>query len=242
MCCAYLLSWPVYNFKSFHSKRCSHRPWELHAYAFFLVYQDERSRRWWARNLQRYITIPKKDVEFEKEAAHVRIIEAEILALPGARIKALLRSRRSPRRAWLNLIIIVSLMYTHTYVCYVCEDACALLVTCVRASTRKCKSRQPTYYSRWTQHSHLVRDVWAVIFNTSLSASVSSSPTDAFWRNWDYEHVIEIKMINQDYFSFFYPPVVCNDFSTRAVFAKKFCVLLKNNPNLYASFNLLLHL
>lgn len=107
----------------------AHRPWELRAYAFFLVSQDERSRRWWARNLRRYITIPKKDVEFEKEAAHVRITEAEILALPGARIKALLRTRRSPRRAWLNLIIIVSLVYTHTYVRYVCEDACALLVT-----------------------------------------------------------------------------------------------------------------
>lgn len=46
--------------------------------------------RWWSTNFQRRLVIPKKDVEFEKEAAHVRVITTEILALPGARTKALL--------------------------------------------------------------------------------------------------------------------------------------------------------
>jgi len=74
----------------------------------------------------------------------MRVHAIEILALPGARTKALVRQRRSLTR--------VTQPYYYCCSCTHQQRARARArereTECVRASTRKCESRQPTYYSR----------------------------------------------------------------------------------------------
>lgn len=75
-----------------------------------------------------------------------------------------------PWRAWLNLIIVVSLAHTYArsrVVRCVCSHESAY-----EPRVGSAKSQQLTHYPRWTQHSHLVRDVGVVIFNTSQSVSL----------------------------------------------------------------------
>lgn len=80
-------------------------------------------------------------------------------------------------RAWLNLIIVVSLTYTHKSIRVRARgEMHALARIHVRTSEPRvgsAKSQQLTHYSRWTQHSHLVRDVGVVIFNTSRRSGSS---------------------------------------------------------------------
>jgi len=93
-------------------------------------------RRWWSTNFRRLI-IPKKDVEFEKETAHVRVITTEILALPGARTKALLLfAKVSDAHDSTLLLLLVSHTCTH-------KRTRARVARCVcsrgRVSSRKCE-------------------------------------------------------------------------------------------------------
>jgi len=96
----------------------------------------------------------------------------EILALPGARTKALLLFVKVSDAHDSTLLL---LLVSHTRM-----QKCTLVYGEMRVCAREnayeprvgsAKSQQLTHYSRWTQHSHLVRDVGVVIFNTWRSAS-----------------------------------------------------------------------
>jgi len=126
-------------------------------------------RRWWSTNFQRLI--PKKDVEFEKATGTCSSNHDGDPRLARGTDQGPSSVCEGLWRAWLNLIIVVSLAHsyaqTHT-------RARAWRDVCARADESRvgsAKSQQLTHYSRWTQHSHLVRDVRVVIFNTSGSVS-----------------------------------------------------------------------
>lgn len=145
--------------------------------------------------------------------------DGDPLALPGARTKALLRSRRSLRRAWLNLIIIVSLTYTHAH-----TSTYARICVCARALK---SAYEPRLGSANRDSQHTIRGELNIpissgtferLFSTlRLARSVSSFRTRAFWRYWDCATIIRNYGNKDDYgrINFDFSSVHCDtEFST----------------------------
>lgn len=76
------------------------------------------------------------------------------------------------KKAWFDRFLIeLPMDKSKLYRRSACIMYCYLYV--FSCTTRKCKSRARTYYSRQIQHSHLVRDVYKFIFNIAAFAALT---------------------------------------------------------------------
>lgn len=136
--------------------------------------------------------IPKKDVEFEKEAAHVRVIETEILSpCPGHEPRPFF-VREGPWDVHDSTLLLLLVLHTHTHTHPPTRGyACARALESAYEPRLGSANRDSQHTIRGELNIPISSGTFERLFSTlRLARSVSSFRTRAFWRYWDCATII----------------------------------------------------